>query len=79
MPVCEFKFLHFAGDLILLMLLFEILKLIGLGLHYAVVPKTGTVFMFQLDSSRVTLFGNNLFLRRLHAAKRQQTKQTIEL
>lgn len=44
-----------------------------------VVPKAGTVFTLQLDALRVTLFGNNLFLRGLHPSKRQQIKPTIEL
>jgi hypothetical protein len=44
-----------------------------------VVPKAGTVFTLQLDTLRVTLFGNNLFLRGLHPSKRQQIKPTIEL
>jgi ribonuclease P protein subunit POP4 len=44
-----------------------------------VVPKAGAVFMLQLDSLRITLFGNNLFSRQLHPRKQQQMKPTIEL
>ncbi|KAG0563879.1 hypothetical protein M758_8G063100 [Ceratodon purpureus] len=44
-----------------------------------VVPKAGAVFMLQLDSLRITLFGNNLFSRQLHPRKQQHTKPTIAL
>lgn len=39
---------------------------------FRVVPKSGSVFMLQLDSLRITLFGNNLSSRQLHPRKRQQ-------
>lgn len=44
-----------------------------------VVPKAGAVFMLQLDSLRISLFGNNLFGRQLHPRKQQSVKPTIEL
>jgi len=46
---------------------------------FRVVPKAGAVFMLQLDSLRITLFGNNLFSRQLHPRKQRQLKPTIAL
>lgn len=46
---------------------------------FRVVPKAGAVFMLQLDSLRITLFGNNLSSRQLHPRKQRQKKSTIEL
>lgn len=46
---------------------------------FRLVPKAGAVFMFQLDSLRITLLGNNLFSRQLHPRKQRQLKPTIAL